>query len=362
MPKDKENGEDQISAEESQNDAEEIELKEDFDPFAVVLLIRWLEHNVPGPGGKKRSIESIAKALYISRHVLNRFLSEKLNRDEQAERARDYAKTLKPLLDQGRPFPRSILDLYATVYGDNETLDQKGPDKPVERPEVLRHRSMVRVPKEHAPIEPLVGLSALVRTANEHVKDKDSEEPDAMLPGWSISILNVPPQQVQKGYNHPLFVLRQKGLARSDLTIEGVVLTLGDRLVFKGIDNIATRTFNATMPVGADWKEYRNSGEKAPIYGSGVMLGLSSERGVFAGLFDLFAIPRSTLPENHKPEDMDAFKDRYKKAVDKHAGVRDLKGTVAALEALGIGGGSEWLADTLRNMRDRARNRLLLKP
>ena len=337
-----------------------VELQDEFDPFAVILLIRWLENNVPLSNRKKRSISAIADTLGVSRHVLTRFLNRDLNRDEEETRARQYAKKLKQVFDQGRPFPKPVLDLYESVYGQTDVHPpgDEAKDKPVQLREVFIQKSMARIPQDPAPLDPLIGLSALVRNANEPMPAPEMG-PDASLPGWSVSILNVPPAHVQTGLNHPLFALRQKGKDRAELTVEGIVITQEDRFVFQGIDTQSRRTFNATMTVGEDWGDYRNFDLRRPIVRSGVMLGLSSSRRAFGGLFDLFAIPHTVVAEGASEADKLAFRDRYRAMVENNAGVRDLEGTVEALEALGIKGGAEWLTETLRNMRERSREILL---
>ena len=340
---------------------EEIDIEDEFDPVAVIMLIRWLQ-NVRAPDGSTHTLDKIAQdALGVSRHVLNRFLQQKLNRgDDETLRAREYAKKMRHLLDQGRPHPPAVRKLYKSVYGDADVLDL-AENKPVQNPAVLRHRSMAEVPERRADITPLIGLSALVRTSNEYVAPTEPDE-EGVQPGWSISILNAPPDHVQRGFNHPLFVLRQRGLNRSGVTIEGVVITQDDRFIFQGVDTISSRPFHAYLPIGEAWQDYRSTTIDKPTFGSGVMMGLSSERGPFAGLFDIFAIPGTVVGSDATNIAKEGFRERYREIIQENTGVRNLTETVTVLEKLGIGGGTDWLKDTLRDMRDRARNRLLLKP
>lgn len=342
----------------------DIQLEDEFDPFAVVLLIRWLQNNVSKPNGKSHTLERIAQdILGITRHSLNRFLQQKLNRgDEELVKARDYASKLKPVLDQGRPFPPAVRKLYKSVYGDGIFVDLDASD-PVQLPEVLRHRSMGHVPEQPADIMPLIGLSALVRRSDDFVAAPEIGE-DAVLPGWSISLLNVLPKHVQEGLNHPLFVLHQRGLSSSSsLTIEGIVVTQDDRFVLQGVDTLQRRPFHAYITIPDQWKSYRVSDLEPPVFGSGLMMGLSSVgRTVFAGRYDLFAIPKTALQADATPAEASAFEDHYQQIKQKSIGVRNLDDTVAELKELGIAGKVDWLKKTLRNLRDRGNGSPLLRP
>lgn len=341
----------------------DVQLEDEFDPFAVVLLIRWLQNNVQKPDGESHTLEQIAEdILGTTRHSLNRFLQQKLNRgDEEQVKARDYAIKLNPVLEQGRPFPPAVRKLYKSVYGDDMFVDL-GESNPVQLPEVLRHRSMGHVPLEPADITPLTGLSALVRRSEDYVAAPELGD-EAVLPGWSISLLHVVPGHVQQGLNHPLFVLHQRGLSNdSSLTVEGIVVTQDDRFVLQGVDIVQRRPFHAYLSIPDQWRNYRDNDPKQPITASGLMMGLSGGRTVFAGRFDLFAIPDTTIPVIATASQITAFDDRYQQIKQNSIGVRNLDGTVAELKALGIGSEEDWFKETLRNMRDRESGSPLLKP
>lgn len=338
-------------------------MNEDFEPFAVILLIRWLQNHVQTPDGRTHSLDRIAEEILgLTRHTLNRFLSENLNRDEQKRRARDYAEKLKPVFDQGRPFPDVVRDLYEKVYGEDSFEDTVG-DKPVKLPEILRHRVMTHVPRNHADIGPLIGLSVLIRLSGDSVPAPELSE-GASLPGWSLSVLSVLPTHVQRGLNHPLFILRQRALdSNATVTIHGVVIPQADRFMFQGIDILSRHPFHAYFRVPDEWLSYRDASQGEPVFGSGLMMGLSSTgQSPFCGLFELFAIPGTTLAPGASVDDRAAFEDRYKETIRNGIGVRNLDDTVSELEALGVRGRRDHLLSTLRTLRDRTRAGTLLKP
>lgn len=328
-------------------------MADSFDPSSVNLLIRWLEHDVKKPNGKKHTLTDIANALGTDNNSLNRFLNHRLNSDEEIRRGEQLAGPLKDLLTQGRPFPKAVSVLYEQVYGEDDPL-QIDDALPVQRPEVLRHRSMARATDETDHLRTLLGVSVLVRTANELVPPTEAYETDDQH-GWSVAILNVIPTHLQEGFNHPLFKLRQRGRNGTSSTIEGIVITRDDRFVFQGIDTVRRLPFNATLRLPDDIRHYRRvDPKKDPVLATGVMLGLRSEGGAFGALFELFAVPEATLPEDATDTQKEAFRVRYRAALDA-AGVRNLDETVAQLTKLGIAD-KGWLKDKLRTMRDRSMN------
>lgn len=344
------------------SDTENITTIDEFDPFAVVILIRWLKSDVKAPDGKSHSFEKIAdEILGVNRHTLYQFLQRKINHDKEKLWARDYAHKLKLVLDQGRPFPPTIRNIYESVYGDVCSLELDN-SKPVQLPEVVRHRAMAHVPREPANIKPLLGLSVLIRLSNESVPAPELGD-GASLPGWSSSVLNVLPDHVQCGLNHPLFTLSQRGLnSNSTLTVNGIVITQNDRFVFQGIDTLSRRPFHAYLRIPDEWASYRDNSEQRPIFGSGMMMGLSSGgNSPFAGLFEVFAIPDKTL-ENTGEEAKAGFNDLYRTIIGKSIGVRNLEDTVMEMVRLGIPGDTEALKSVIRTLRDRVASGRLLKP
>jgi len=340
----------------------DLSMEEEFDPFAVTMLIRWLQNHVPGPDGRAPTLRFIAEDIlgHNNRYLLDRFLAQNLNKPEQMQRAREYAKKLKPVLDQGRPFPPAIRKLYIGVYGD-ETFVPIGEGKPVKLPEVVRHRSMANVPGEPADIGPLYGLSLVIRLSNDSIPAPELKD-GAELPGWSLSVLNVLPSHVQSGLNHPLFTLRQRALnSNSIFTINGVVITQSDRFVFQGIDVFNRRPFHAYLLVPELWRRYRDKSRET-IFGSGMMMGLPSGGNLpFAGLFETFAIPQTSLTVDSSEIEMVQFRELYYQITRESIGVRDLDGTISEMIKLGIRGDAEWLKSVLRTVRDRVVRGKLLK-
>ena len=200
----------------------------------------------------------------------------------------------------------------------------------------------------------------IARRANEYVGDESHEE-QGVTRGGSVSVLNVPPRGVQEGDHHPLFKLRQVGTSNHPLTIEGVVVPRGDRLVLQGIEVQEQKAFSATVALSHDkWIAYRPDQDKLrteAIASSGVMLGLSSSKMPFVALFEIFAVPQSSLPEAPSPEDLQAFDVRYEFVKDA-AGVRTLEETVEALNRIGI----PTSADQLTEIRKRSSKTPSLKP
>lgn len=353
----------EFSPEDEAADQLEIELVEEFDPFALIMLVRWLQSHVKKPDKKLHSIEGLAKDyLGVSRDSLNRFLLQQLNRgeDEQAK-AQEYAVKLKPVFDQGRPFPPAIRKLYKSIYGDTVSLL---PDagKPVQLVEVLRHRSMSPVEENPVDITPLIGLSALVRISDDDVPAPELGE-GIKKRGWALSILNVLPEHVQGSLNHPLFILRQNGMnSNTSITIEGIVVTQNDRFIFHGIDTRQRRPIHGYLPDPERWFDFRNFDLEEPVYGSGLMVGLSAGRLPFAGLFELFAIPDTVVPKDASDDAKEAFRARYKEIVDAVPGVRTLEDTVATLQWLDVRGGSKWLMERIKRIEERTNAQQLLKP
>lgn len=321
-----------------------------IDPVALILLIRWLEHNVPGADGKKLTLGNIAEACGVSRHVLNRFLGRKMNLPEEADRAEKLLEPVRVLLDQARPFSPALRKLYGSVYEDAEPLDiDEG--KPIRQVEVVRHLAMARIDVNEATLRPLYGLSVLIRVANEVVPPTRQDEKKDVH-GWSVSLMNVVPPHVQAGLNHPLFKLRQRGKNGASSTIEGVVITRDDRFIFQGTDTLRRLPFNATMRMPDDgMRSYRDADAKVPLLCTGVMLGLRSAGETFGTLFELLAVPGAEPPFDADSQALDQFRQRYTNALEA-TGVRNLPDTIDALLKIGFYDAG-WLQDKLRDMRSR---------
>ena len=255
---------------------------------------------------------------------------------------------VRVLLDQARPLPPILRTVADSVYGEFEPLDTET-GKPIESPEVLRHRTMAKVDLDEANLKPLLGLSLILRVANETVPAEEHETSDPQ--GWSISVLNVLPPFVQKGLNHPLFKLRQRGQTGATTTIEGVVVARDDRFVFQGTDTRRRLPFNATMRLpDVGLRRFREE-SGAPIMCTGIMLGLRSSGETFGTLFELLAVPGIEPMDQDDAVGMRNFRERYRAALEA-AGVRNLRETVAELKKLGFTD-EDLLKDRLREMRDR---------
>lgn len=318
------------------------------DPVAVILLIRWVEHNMPGPNGEKQTLDRIANAFGVSRHVLNRFLRQKLSPLDEKERTRLFLEPLRAMLGDPRRLPGTVQTLMASVFGEADLFEQDE-SAPVHSPEVIHHQSMTKVEPDAAKLQPLYGLSVLLRIANETVPPTEAHEKNDVH-GWSISVLNVIPPHIQKGRHHPLFKLRQRGKNNVATTIEGVVITRDDRLIFQGVDTRRRLPFSATMAMpDAGMHKYRDANTQTMC--TGVMTGLRSAGEPFSTLFELLAVPGSEPTAPTKFEEAEAFRRRYRDALDK-TGVRNLRETVNALSNIGFRD-QKWLATKLRDMRDR---------
>ena len=254
------------------------------------MLIRWVQHEggLDSPG--KINLDTVSEKLSVTRDQLNRFLANIGTEDDLKKRHRELAANLYPFIEKRGALTPSPRRLAEDVYGD-ETLGMvRGV---IENPRVIGHKALtVPEPNAREQIKPLEGLNVIVRMANEYVGDESDEE-QGVTRGWSVSVLNVPPRGVQEGDHHPLFKLRQVGTSNHPLTIEGVVVPRGDRLVLQGIEVQEQKAFSATVALSHDkWIAYRPEQDKLrteAIASSGVMLGLSSSKMPFVALFEIFA-------------------------------------------------------------------------
>lgn len=296
---------------------------------ALRLLIRWLQHE--GEIDSHRpSLEQIADLCGVGRDGLNRFLRRQLKRDEDLNRAADYAAHLSGVLHSQPDIPAPVGDLLEAVYGialpGNSVIDM---------PDVAAHRSLSQAEEGASPLDPLLGLHFLVRIANEAVPDPASDPADPRtMPGWSLGLLNLPPPQVQTGRHHPLFKLSQTGRNLHDLDVEGVVLAKSDRIVLEGVSTGLRRRWVASLPVSTDGVAvYRAPGRFRPL--RGVMLGLSTSRAAFAGPFLLYPVPETVLPPGAKAPDRERFGEIHD-AARRVLGVFDLEETLQRMAQCGV--------------------------
>ena len=301
------------------------------------LVLRYLQHE--GGLGKKSGkvkLDDLAEALDITRDQLNRFLSQMGNKGDLKERHHIIANQLYPILLKKQKLPPHIKAMMSDIYGEGAF---PASEAVVTTDRVIGHRSLIPAANNAREIiNPLEGLNALVRPANEVVPAPTEQDPMAVTRGWSVSILNIPPKHVQEGDHHPVFKIRQIGQGNNEMLIEGVVIAKPDRIVLQGMTLGETRTVQAIITVSPEKsQQYRPAGE---IKGNatpktGLFNGVSSGGSAFGCLFKLFAIPGSTLTEPASEEGTAQFRKTYDLAKEV-AGVRDLAGTVSALSKLGI--------------------------
>lgn len=324
---------------------------------AARLLIRWVQHEAGlTPGAGKATLGEIAKALSVSEGNLKKFLNRKMTSAESEARFFEkVAPDLYTVLKLHPDWPRGMLRLVEQVYGpQSERLE----GQIVTLPEVVEHKSLCKQSATTAALDPVFGLSVLIRIANETVPRPTEEDPDASTPGWSLSLLTVPPRFIEQGTHHPLFKLRQRGTGPNAVVyFEGTVIGQNDYVIFKGVDTQLRKPFSMMLAYSStDWERFRDpvpAGGTAP-FASGVMMGLSSSRMPFGGLCELFAIPDSVLTPDASKKARAAFNTLYQNAKDA-TGVRTLEETIEVLAGLGIPVAPE----TLIQMRERSRPLLI---
>lgn len=324
---------------------------------AARMLLRWVQHDAGlAPGGGRATLGALAKAMNASEGNLKKFLNQKMsNKDSEARFFEGCAPGLYDILKTHPDWPRSVLGLVEQVYGpQSERIE----GQIITLPEVVEHKSLCEQSATSTALEPVFGLSLLVRIANETVPSPTEEDPDARTLGWSVSLLTVPPRFIQQGTHHPLFKLRQRGTnPNAPMDIEGTVIGQNDYIVFKGIDTQLRKPFSMMLTYSStEWGRFRNpvSDEAHAPFVSGVMMGLSSTRTPFAGLCEIFAIPGSVLTPEASLRDREGFSLLYQKAKDA-TGVRTLEETVGTLAGLGI----HVTQDTLIQLRTRSQPPLL---
>jgi len=315
------------------------------------LILRWVQHDAGLPGRAKTNLDDIAEAVGISRDKLNKFLARTGNPDEMKRRHSEIAERLVPTLGQYKEIPPQIAHLLDDVY-DGQVATVR--EDVVESPRVIAHKALIRPDEdEETRLRPLYGVSLIVRRANETVAAPREDDPDARTPGWSISILNVPPAHVMAGNHHPLFKLRQYGFTQQEVTIEGVVIAKGERITLQGLELGEGRPFTGLINANHErWKNYRPAQGAVRTDGTaiqGLMLGLSSGRVHFATIMELYALPNSVLPKGADDGARKVFDEQYERA-KQVVGVHSLEAAVEKLNGLGIGA----TVGHLQDMRDRA--------
>lgn len=331
-------------------------MEDNTDQIAAMrFLLRWLRDEVK-INSESLTRDTLARHLGINRDKLGKFLNQKLKREE-SKRFEELKAPLRKLLAMVEEWPGPVSQLVQEIYGvdDAQTV---GPV--VDIPRVIRHFALAEVleAKNNPNIEQLYGLNVLIRLANETVPAPELRK-DAMLPGWSVALLNVPPPHVQSGDHHPVFKIRQRGKnANAPLDIEGIIAIQQGRLILQGIDVQEKRPFNATLTIAGDWESYRDQTLERKVVGSGVMLGLSSSKSPFGSLFEIFAVPETRLTSNSTQAEILKFREIYKAAVDQVIGVRNLQETIKILKLIGV----DAEAEKLREMRERSEGAAPLKP
>lgn len=318
-------------------------------PYAVAMLVNWVAQFARTKDEKKYTMEKLAPICGLSTAQLKRFMRLDTSESDLIAKAERIATRLRKVVLNERPFESEFLPLYTQVYG--EDLEDPLTNQPVRLVEVTSHLAMAKVDENYNDLEPLYGLSLLLRPSNDLVPRTRDDEPE-LVPGWSLSLLNVVPPYIQKGKFHPLFRLRQRGRNDAEFSIEGVIVTRDDRFVFQGLHAKRKLPFNATLHLPEDMTGYRAASPKIPVMAKGVMLGLRASGSPFSSFFEIFAVPRGRLEQDASLLDKQAFNDLYARVM-REVGVGNLEETLAKLDKLGVKN-PEWLAHRLREMRDRA--------
>lgn len=314
------------------------------------LLIRWVQHEAGLlPGDKGASLETIVLNLGTTRGQLTKLLSDDFsNWKTRDDRVATVATALKPILDRHEGKPDPVVMLMEAVYGPQTVpLDLEV----VKSPQVLKHRALSDTDADKDFQRPLVGLSFLLRVANEPAPKPRPDDPHASTLGFSLGLLTVPLPSAQRGKRHPLFKLAQRSVdANNEVTIEGVIAQQPDRLVLEGIARVQSRAFLATLPIDPNsWPEFRTAPKSDPAIRAGVLHGVSTAGKAFVGPFRLIAVPDGVPPATRTSAEQRRFDDIYQQAKSL-IGVRDLDGTLAALQSLGL----RIDAAVLDALRDRA--------
>ncbi|MEL6729232.1 MAG: hypothetical protein AAFP81_17065 [Pseudomonadota bacterium] len=143
----------------------------------------------------------------------------------------------------------------------------------------------------------LQGLCFLIRPSNETIEVEDDNGDPKYVSATSISVVNLVPEQTEKGKHHPLFKLYQESEEGIRLTVEGNVLVRKDRIILSGRDRDFKRLAVLSFPVGEDDSEEFRSDDHAPKTLMGVMLGLSTKKSQFIAPFILVAVPLLSVKE-----------------------------------------------------------------
>lgn len=314
-------------------------------------LLRHVHHegglNKPG----RVNWDLIADSVGVSRDQLNRFLTQIGNSTELAERHQKIGERLLPIL-QKKELPRHIRAMVSDVYGDYALA----PQTPViKTARVLQHKAIVPAAlNAREIIRPLEGLSVMVRPANEVVPAPREDDKTAVARGWSISLVNVPPEHIQPGDHHPLFKILQRGVTTTVTTIEGIVIARPDRIALEGMTLGENRSVSASIAIPHEpWQYFRTNADSgaAPVSPSGIVLGVASGGSSFATLFELYAIGQTTLKRGATTTERNAFNKAYSKARNA-IGVRDLDETLTVLASLGITADRKRLLEMLERAFD----------
>lgn len=339
---------------------EDIKVNEDADVWNVILLLEWLkkhferkvmvlekssnldEINAAEVEKTKYGFEwkEFTEQLGETKSVIEKFMTGNPLRDcptgaKLLDQKVKFAKRARPLLDQQRPLPERIQQEMVAVYPDFSPL-RAGPIKSAE---VLRHQAIF--PEGRLSVDKLSGLSAIVRVSTEAVTEQGQNmltNPDSLsmtevrVVGFSISMLNVIPREVQCGINHSLFKLHQKGVVNKTVSsIEGVVVPQNRSVYFNGFGTFNKNPFFGWISPEELIESY---GVRKEVHLHGAMVGLSANGYNFGGVFEMFPIfpMRSELLNDDRRE---KFSEMYDKLV-LMTGVRDLDDTVDCLLNMGV--------------------------
>lgn len=343
-----------------QKNFEDIKVNEDADIWNVILLLEWLKKHFErkvkvltkasdSVEGKAKEVErtqygfsweQFSEHLGESKSVIEKFMTGNPLRDcptgtRLLDQKVKFAKRARPLLDQQRPLPERIQQEMVAVYPDFSPL-RAGPIKSAE---VLRHQAIF--PEGRLTVDNLSGLNAVVRVSTEGVTDPGQNmlnSPDSLsmkevrVVGFSISILNVIPREVQCGINHSLFKMHQRGIVNKVVSsIEGVVVPQNRSVYFSGFSTFNKNPFFGWVSPDELIESYGISDE---VHLHGAMMGLSANGYNFCGVFEMFPIfpMRSELLNDDRRNE---FSELYKKVV-LMAGVRNLDDTVECLLDMGV--------------------------
>jgi len=164
------------------------------DLASMRLLLRWIQHEAKKPDEKRYTLDAIAEIAMLSRDKLNKFLANALSDDEALRRYHTMLEPVRGILEDQNEVSRPVRVLMERVFGPRANVAQ---DAVIGEPRVWTHEALAKPNlSDNSLIEPMFGLSLLVRVANEVVQGNDGR-PDY---GWSISLLNVPPAHIQEGY------------------------------------------------------------------------------------------------------------------------------------------------------------------